>query len=101
MRRCLWGDLLAAADVVAVSDPLQRRQIAQVLLDQADAAHRYAKRFGRAHPLWGNGSLMSRALLVPHVHRPDQAAGDFAAIAVVANLLAQRKTQHGAKSSVN
>ena len=64
MRRVLIGDLLVAASVIgAASDP---RRTTQTLLAEADAAHRYAKRFGRPHPLWGNGSLMARALAEPH-----------------------------------
>lgn len=61
MKRCLPGDLLAAAALVAAAAPGQRLGMIGQLLDQADAAHRYAKRFGRPHPIWGNGSLMARA----------------------------------------
>ncbi len=60
MRRVMIGDLIAAAKVIsASSDPADA---SQMLIRQADAAHRYAKRFGRPHPQWGNGSLMARAL---------------------------------------
>lgn len=63
MRRILIGDLLAAAFVIgAAVDPAQTTQ---ALIAEADAAHRYAKRFGRPHPRWGNGSLMARALVAP------------------------------------
>ena len=59
MRRVLIGDLLAAAAVIgAAADPAQT---SRSLIAEADAAHRYAKRFGRPHPEWGNGSLMARA----------------------------------------
>ena len=61
MRRCLPGDLLAAAALVAAAMPDQRLGLIRQILDQADAAHRYTKRFGRPHPIWGNGSLMARA----------------------------------------
>lgn len=55
MRRVLAGDMLALADAVrAGQDPAR-------LVAEADAAHRYGKRIGRPHPLWGNGSLMARA----------------------------------------
>ena len=63
MRRVLIGDLLAAAAVIGVAaDPAQATQ---TLITQADAAHRYTKRFGRPHPRWGNGSLMARAMATP------------------------------------
>ena len=65
MRRILIGDLLAAASVIgAAADPCRTTQ---TLITQADAAHRYTKRFGRPHPLWGNGSLMARAMAEPRV----------------------------------
>ena len=63
MRRVLIGDLLAAAAVIR-SQP-NPAAACQTLIGQADAAHRYAKRFGRPHPRWGNGSLMARALAAP------------------------------------
>lgn len=63
MRRILIGDLLAAASVIAAAaDPAATTT---TLILQADAAHRYAKRFGRPHPFWGNGSLMARAMTRP------------------------------------
>lgn len=91
MRTCLIGDLIEAAHAIARLPADQRAAFAQSLVTQADAAHRYAKRFARAHPVWGNGSLMARAL----IERPDQAPGQrdqafFAALAVLANLLADR-----------
>ena len=53
---------MAAAALVAAAAPDERSGLIRQLLDQADAAHRYAKRFGRPHPIWGNGSLMASAL---------------------------------------
>lgn len=53
---------MAAAALVAAAAPEQRSGLIRQVLDQADAAHRYTKRFGRPHPIWGNGSLMARAL---------------------------------------
>ena len=96
MRRCLPGDLFEAAALVAAStEPGQPALIAR-LLDQADAAHRYAKHFGRAHPAWGNGSLMARALAEPgprhttcHSHR------FLSALALVAVHLATHKRRCG------
>ena len=65
MRRLLIGDLLAAARVLAPVAPAGRGRVMDRLLREAHAAHLYAKRFGRDHPLWGNGSLMARALREP------------------------------------
>ena len=65
MRRCLIGDLLAAASVIAAADPALMQISGARLIAEADAAHRYAKRHGRPHPRWGNGSLMARAMAEP------------------------------------
>ena len=99
MRRCLAGDLLAAARVIAATAPAAQPCLAQSLIAQADAALRYAKRLGRAHPRWGNGSLMSRALLLPHPIPTDcQSPAYLAALALIATLMAQRKAAHRANS---
>jgi hypothetical protein len=61
MRRVLIGDLVAAVQVLAAADRSQRAALAQGLIAEADAAHRYMKRYGRAHPQWGIGTLEARA----------------------------------------
>lgn len=62
MRRCMLDDLLACARRLSIEAAEQRPDMARRMIDQAHAAHHYAKRFGRPHPYWGNGSLMTRAL---------------------------------------
>ena len=76
MRRVLLGDLLALAAYIA-SDPAAYagRRVAE-----AHAAHRYMRRFGRQHPLWGNGSLMSR--LGPDAGRLGVAFGPVSLLAL-------------------
>lgn len=61
MRRVLMGDLVAAAQVLAAADRPARTALAGRLIAEADAAHRYMKHYGRAHPQWGIGSLEARA----------------------------------------
>lgn len=61
MRPVMHGDLTALArHLMALPAPERPTTCAQFIA-QADAADRYRKRFGRAHPLWGNGTLMARA----------------------------------------
>ncbi|OYU39209.1 MAG: hypothetical protein CFE33_12435 [Pseudorhodobacter sp. PARRP1] len=96
MRRCLPGDLFEAAALLAASSAPQT--LLDRLLDQADAAHRYAKRFGRAHPLWGNGSLMARALAETGCRHPQTHSAQFlSALAMVADHLSARKRAAGRK----
>lgn len=59
MRRMQIGDLLALAGAVAGRPDAFRHALR--LCAEAHAADLYVKRLGRLHPLWGNGSLMSRA----------------------------------------
>lgn len=99
MRRCLIGDLLAAADCVAGMAGAERRRHLARLLDEAHAAHRYARRFGRPHPVWGDGSLMARVL----AERPAAELGllDLAALAdVAASLLQFHDERRGARTLV-
>ena len=91
MRRCLPGDLFEAAALLAAST--EPSLLISRMVDQADAAHRYAKRFGRAHPIWGNGSLMARALAEPGPRNYAPGAPAFLqALAVVSASLAAHKS---------
>ena len=76
MRPILPGDLDCAVAVVLAQPPARRAAVAAHLLAQADIADRYRKRFGRAHPAFGTGSLMSAALGWPD--RPPQRVYDAA-----------------------
>lgn len=70
MRRVLHGDLVAAARALRAAPAGTRWRLARDLVARADAADRYLYRFGRAHPHWGNGTLMSAALALPLVPEP-------------------------------
>lgn len=58
----MLDDLLAATRLLQTLPPADRAPMADRLIHQAHAAHHYHRRMGRPHPLWGNGSLMARAL---------------------------------------
>lgn len=62
MRTITHGDVTAAARAVRGLPQNHQRRAILSLLVKADAADRFRKRFGRAHPAWGNGSLMAAAL---------------------------------------
>lgn len=65
MRPVMHGDLTALARHLLTLAAPQRPTACAQLIAQADAADRYRKRFGRAHPRWGNGTLMARARVLP------------------------------------
>ncbi|WP_444465082.1 DUF7742 family protein [Rhodobacter capsulatus] len=86
MRPILIDDLLIAARAVAVlSAPERPARLAQ-WLREAHWADLYRKRLARVHPLWGNGSLMARALREPGPRglRPDRAEIDLLAEVIAA-----------------
>ncbi|RAP39878.1 hypothetical protein BYZ73_18030 [Rhodovulum viride] len=59
MRPVLHGDAVAAARALYALPQADRAGAIQAMLLRAEAADAYRKRFGRGHPLWGNGSLMA------------------------------------------
>lgn len=61
MRTITHGDVIAAARAIHDLPPEAQRRMVQRFLDRAHAADLFRKRFGRAHPFWGNGSLMAAA----------------------------------------
>lgn len=62
MRPVLPSDATVAARALLFVPEADRRGALETMLDHARAADCYRKRLGRAHPTWGNGSLMSVAL---------------------------------------
>lgn len=70
MRPVLLGDLVAAACAIYPLPEAARAAEAARMLAQARAADVYRKRFGRGHPLWGNGSLMAVACARPRIREP-------------------------------
>ncbi|MBN7785262.1 hypothetical protein JYP51_10045 [Ponticoccus gilvus] len=70
MRPVLPGDVSAAARALLAVAPEGRAALAQRLLTEAAAADRYRRRFRRAHPDWGNGTLRAAALAHPVAAEP-------------------------------
>lgn len=70
MRPVLPGDV-AAAGCALLHMPARKRPGAMLeMLHRAEAADRYRRALGRAHPSWGDGSLASVALSLPRVPEP-------------------------------
>ncbi len=59
MRTITHGDVTAAARAVHGRSIEAQRCMVLRFLDRAHAADLFRKRLGRAHPFWGNGSLMA------------------------------------------
>lgn len=94
MRRILPNDLIAAAAVLAAAPLAARAALARQMLDQSHAAHAYFKRFGRPHQIWGDGSLLTRALAFDHRAAPNLSDALFlAALAQMARACAAHKAR--------
>lgn len=61
MRPVYLSDLDAATRVVLAAADADRPNVAQRLVQRADIADRYRKRLGKAHPVFGTGTLTSAA----------------------------------------
>ena len=71
MRPILHGDVsMAARALMQLPDPVRPLRIAR-LLREAEAADLHRKSTGRAHPVWGNGSLVAAAARFPRAQEPD------------------------------
>lgn len=97
MRRCLIGDILVAASALTPAGLPQMQISGARLIAQADAAHRYAKRHGRPHPRWGNGSLMARAMAEPVVQQPNFSCATYL-VALGVITMALSDFRHNARS---
>ncbi len=62
MRPVLSGDVSAAARALLTVPASARGSLAKRLVILAEAADQYRRKLGKAHPFWGNGTLMAAAL---------------------------------------
>lgn len=61
MQEVLIEDVLNAAAAIADLPPPRRHWVAMRMVAEAAAADKYRRKTGRAHPRWGDGSLMTAA----------------------------------------
>lgn len=91
MRPVLHTDLLMAARAVRCVPTASRAERLAQWLREAHWADRYRKRLGRAHPHWGNGSLLARAMAEPLAQPSWPDNGELVALAeVIAAVLGWR-----------
>lgn len=79
MRPVLHGDVVAAACALLAVPDQARAGLIRKLIAQAELADRHRLRTGRAHPVWGTGSLMSAAMARPRRDEPYLDDKDYAA----------------------
>lgn len=96
MRRVMVGDALTAAQVLRVVPEGAREAHCAAMLSRAHAADLWRKRLGRAHPTWGNGSLMAQAMAEGAARTEGLSLADpafLAALAVVIEALGVRAAE--------
>lgn len=96
MRPILSGDLLIAARALLCVPAPKRAGRMRQWLDESHWADGYRKRLGRAHPRWGNGSLMSRAMAEPLAPTGWMQGGEIEALGVVIAAVIQWRGRIGA-----
>ncbi len=96
MRRVLHGDVTAAARAMLAAPAEARARLLTRLLAEAETADTHRLQTGKAHPLYGTGSLMSAALTHPVAREPYLDDPDYAScMALVFDRLAQRAAGAG------
>lgn len=65
MRAVLHQDIVSLATSLLAQPTAERSAFAALQLKLTDAADRYRKRFGKAHALYGNGTLSSCCAKMP------------------------------------
>lgn len=86
MRRVQIGDILALSGMIAGQS--EGAEVALRMCSEAHAAHAFAKRTGRLHPRWGNGSLMSRVFAAGGRVQADWSGAGVAALGTACAALA-------------
>lgn len=62
MRSVSGAEILLFARVLSLVPPVQQRNFADRLLGEVEAAASHLRLFGRCHPRFGDGSLMTRCI---------------------------------------
>ena len=107
MRRATHGDAVSVARVLLCAPRHRRAWVMVRLFCEAERAHDHVASKGRAHPLWGDGSLMTAALRrhpgpEPFFDNPEYCqclSLTFAALACRADQPLARERQLGASGS--
>ena len=88
MRTVVPGDLIAAAQVLQLVPPDCRKSTADRIVANAHAADQFRKRLGRAHEIWGNGTLAAAVFRMQHAtgNPLETKEGTEAALAMVTAL---------------
>lgn len=99
MRPVLPGDVAAAGCALLRLPARQRPGAMLEMLHRAEAADRYRRALGRAHPSWGDGSLASVALSLPCLPEPFLDDPDY--VDCMMTVFAALKARHARRQRVS
>ncbi|PID37123.1 MAG: hypothetical protein CR993_01655 [Rhodobacterales bacterium] len=93
MRPVAHGDLVAAALALMPVPPAARPRLLDRMILEAEAADHHRLTTGKAHPLWGTGSLMAAAMARPRPPEPALENPDYAIclVTVLERLIARAR----------
>ena len=100
MRPVLYGDIRHVVSVLLAERSRNWRPHLRELIERAEAADRYRKRFGRWHRPWGNGSLGASAAS-PQGLRRDMEWGDERFCACLSVVLDELSFWRAEKAAIN
>ena len=86
MRRAHLTDLNIATRVLMAVPMENYQNLAEKLTQNADAADKYRKKTGRAHPIWGVGSLVDAC--IGQIQAPPQTGCDANYLACLSTVMA-------------
>lgn len=95
MRRLLHGDLTAVACALLSVSAGGRAALLSAILTHAEEADAHRQETGRAHPRWGDGSLMALALPLKRASEPFLDDPDYAACVIMVLEAVQRQRRGG------
>ncbi|MHA6268023.1 hypothetical protein [uncultured Aliiroseovarius sp.] len=99
MRPLLPGDIAAAACALLAMPVAKRPGAMLEMLHRAEAADRYRKTLGYAHPNWGNGSLAAVAMSLARRAEPMQSDPDY--VDCMLTVFAALKARHDRKTRLS
>jgi len=91
LRPVLHGDVVAAGRALLAVPAAARPGLLARMLREADLADEHRRATGRAHPVWGGGSLMATAMTRQRAPEPFLDDPDYAAcLALIFSALVAR-----------
>ncbi len=90
MRQILICDVLTMARILCAYPRRKQARIARQMIAEVKQADAHRRKFLRAHPLWGDGSIAARALAMDQQMEPDTVSAEYLATLATAAFVLRR-----------